>query len=174
MWILIAFSQEDPFRPTCLFPSSWNLGRTPLGVLCAPRVGWWRWGLGTELIFWEYLVGLRCGDRNYLLATGIKSYTPLGDHSIRGSPGPDWRSGIRDFSEVFDVPCGCHPWDHKGDRIIHNLSARECVFSDGFTFFFFFFTLRIFSLIFFSCLSFHSYEIRTSTVQWKREEFKKI
>ena len=40
--------------------------------------------------------------------------------------------------------------------------------------FFFFFTLRIFSLIFFSCLSFHSYEIRTSTVQWKREEFKKI
>ena len=39
---------------------------------------------------------------------------------------------------------------------------------------FFFFTLRIFSLIFLSLLSFHLYETRTSTVRWEKEEFKKI
>lgn len=39
---------------------------------------------------------------------------------------------------------------------------------------FFFFYLKDIFTDFFSCLGFHPYEIRTSTMQWKREEFKKI
>lgn len=57
MWILIAFSPEDPSRHTCLFPSSWNLRRTPLG---RPLYILGRdWGMGTERMFWEYLAGVR-------------------------------------------------------------------------------------------------------------------
>lgn len=141
MWILIAFSQEDPSRHTCKFPSSWDLRKTPRVHLCASWVLWWRFGAGHRVDVlgipgWFEILGQKLPA----FKVDCSCTLPWGrDHSIRGPTRPrlkTWDKGV--FLRVFDAHCGCHPWDYKGGRFIHNLSASECVFSDGFTFFFFY------------------------------------